>query len=67
MNKAKNEPASRERGIIRSDDVAVTMAGYALLGMCNWAYRWYSPAARLSPQAIADVFAKIALQGLTRA
>ena len=48
------------------DDVDVTMAGYALLGMCNWAYRWYNPAGRLSPKEVADVFTKIALQGLTR-
>lgn len=48
------------------DDVDVTMAGYALLGMCNWAYRWYNPAGRLSPQEVADVFTRIALQGLTR-
>ena len=52
-------------GVIR-DDVDVTMAGYALLGMCNWAYRWYNPAGRFSPQEVADVFTKIALQGLTR-
>ena len=42
------------------------MAGYALLGMCNWAYRWHNPAGRLSPQEVADVFTKIALQGLMR-
>ena len=53
-------------GEIRGD-VDVTMAGYALLGMCNWAYRWYNPAGRLSPQEVADVFTKIALQGLARA
>ena len=52
-------------GEIRND-VDVTMAGYALLGMCNWAYRWYNPAGRLSPQEIAEVFTKIALQGLIR-
>lgn len=52
-------------GEIRGD-VDVTMAGYALLGMCNWAYRWYNPAGRLSPQDIAEVFTKIALQGLAR-
>ena len=52
-------------GEIRND-VDVTMAGYALLGMCNWAYRWYNPAGRLSPQEVADVFTKIALQGLAR-
>jgi AcrR family transcriptional regulator len=49
------------------DDVDATTAGYALLGMCNWAYRWYSPSGRLSPQEVADVFTKIALQGLSRA
>ena len=52
-------------GEIRGD-VDVTMAGYALLGMCNWAYRWYNPRGRLSPQEIAEVFTKIALQGLVR-
>ena len=52
-------------GEIRGD-VDVTMAGYALLGMCNWSYRWYSPSGRLSPQEIAEVFTKIALQGLIR-
>ena len=52
-------------GEIRND-VDVTMAGYALLGMCNWAYRWYNPAGRLSPQEVANVFTKIALQGLSR-
>ena len=52
-------------GEIRAD-VDVTMAGYALLGMCNWAYRWYNPGGRLSPQEIAEVFTKIALQGLVR-
>ena len=52
-------------GEIRGD-VDVTMAGYALLGMCNWSYRWYNPCGRLSPQEIAAVFTKIALQGLVR-
>jgi len=52
-------------GEIRGD-VDVTMAGYALLGMCNWAYRWYNPCGRLSAQEIAEVFTKIALQGLVR-
>ena len=52
-------------GEIRGD-IDVTMAGYALLGMCNWAYRWYNPRGRLSPQEIAEVFTKIALQGLVR-
>lgn len=52
-------------GEIRGD-VDVTMAGYALLGMCNWSYRWYNPCGRFSPQEIAEVFTKIALQGLIR-
>ncbi|MEE9148681.1 MAG: TetR/AcrR family transcriptional regulator [Candidatus Tectomicrobia bacterium] len=54
-----------ETGELRPDlDVKVT--GYAILGMSNWVYRWYNPQGALSAEEIADVFTKLALEGLTQ-
>lgn len=54
-----------DRGELRSDlDVKVT--GYAILGMCNWVYRWYNPHGALSAEEIAEIFTKLVLQGLTK-
>jgi hypothetical protein len=52
-------------GELRTDlDVKVT--GYAILGMCNWVYRWYNPEGTFSADVIADIFTKLSLEGLTR-
>ena len=54
-----------EAGELRADlDVKIT--GYAILGMCNWVYRWYNPEGTLPAEAIADIFTKIVLNGLSR-
>ena len=54
-----------DTGELRPDlDVKVT--GYAILGMCNWVYRWYNPRGTLSAESIAAVFTKLVLEGLTR-
>ena len=54
-----------DAGELRGDlDVKVT--GYAILGMCNWTYRWYNPHGTLSAEEIADIFVKLVLEGLTR-
>jgi TetR/AcrR family transcriptional regulator, cholesterol catabolism regulator len=54
-----------ETGELRHDlDVKVT--GYAILGMCNWVYRWYNPQGALSAEDIADIFTKLVLEGLTQ-
>jgi AcrR family transcriptional regulator len=54
-----------DMGELRPDlDVKVT--GYAILGMCNWVYRWYNPHGTLSAEEIAAVFTKLVLEGLTR-
>jgi AcrR family transcriptional regulator len=45
-------------------DLDVMVAGYAILGMCNWMYRWYTPEGHLSAEAIAEVFTKLVLEGL---
>lgn len=55
-----------ESGELR-DDLDVKMAGYAILGMCNWVYRWYNPHGTLSAEEIAGVFTKLVLEGLTKA
>jgi TetR/AcrR family transcriptional regulator, cholesterol catabolism regulator len=54
-----------DNGELRSD-LDVTVAGYAILGMCNWMYRWYTPEGHMSAEAIADVFTKLVLEGLQR-
>jgi AcrR family transcriptional regulator len=54
-----------ETGELRHDlDTKVT--GYAILGMCNWVYRWYNPQGTLSAEDIADIFTKLVLEGLTQ-
>jgi AcrR family transcriptional regulator len=47
------------------DDLNVKVTGYAILGMCNWVYRWYNPHGTLSAEEIAEVFTKLVLEGLT--
>jgi AcrR family transcriptional regulator len=36
---------------------------WAILGMCNWVYKWYSREGRLSNPEIADIFYDIVSQG----
>jgi len=47
-------------------DLDTKMTGYAILGMCNWVYRWYNPQGTLSAEDIADIFTKLVLEGLTQ-
>src|SRR5215510_6053655 len=54
-----------DAGELRNDlDVKVTV--YAILGMCNWVYRWYNPEGKLSAEAIAAIFTTLILDGLSR-
>lgn len=41
-----------------------SVASYALFGMMNWIYNWYHPAGLVSPEALAEQFASIFLEGL---
>jgi len=52
-----------DSGVFR-DDVPVDIAANAVFGAVNWTHRWYKPGGRCSPEAIADAFCKIMLQGL---
>ena len=46
--------------------VDTTMVVMAVLGACNWFYRWYDPRGRLSPEGIAAIFADLILTGLQK-
>jgi AcrR family transcriptional regulator len=50
-------------GEVRSD-LNVKVTGYAILGMCNWIYRWYNPQGTLSAEEIASIFTTLVLEGL---
>jgi TetR/AcrR family transcriptional regulator, cholesterol catabolism regulator len=58
-----------EQGVATGEvrgDLDVKVAGYAILGMCNWIYRWYNPQGALSAEEIAGIFTTLVLEGLTR-
>ena len=57
------ETGVRRRTFTRTDPLAATMG---VLGMCNWAIRWYKRSGRLSPEDVADQFARYILRGLLR-
>jgi len=39
---------------------------FALLGMCNWVVKWFSPHGTLKPSEIADIFSDLFLYGLLK-
>jgi hypothetical protein len=41
-----------------------SVAAYALFGMMNWTYTWYRPDGQLPPDALADTFADLFLNGV---
>ena len=45
-------------------DIDVQVVSYGLLGMLNWAYKWYEPGGRLGVQEVAAQFVSLALGGL---
>jgi AcrR family transcriptional regulator len=45
-------------------DVPPQIATRAVLAMANWGYTWFDPHGELSADAVSDIFARIALQGL---
>jgi AcrR family transcriptional regulator len=47
-------------------DLDTKVTGYAILGMCNWIYRWYNPHGALAAEDIAAIFTKLILEGLTQ-
>ncbi|MQA81835.1 MAG: TetR family transcriptional regulator [Streptosporangiales bacterium] len=57
-----------EEGIERGDFGPVDVRGAVLviLSALNWAYTWYRPDGRLSPEEIADLFVDVIVEGLRR-
>lgn len=49
-------------GVFEAVDVPV--AAVCVLSLLNYAYQWYSPEGRLSPEALGDLFAGLLLDGL---
>ena len=45
-------------------DLPPQIAARGVLAMANWCYTWFNPAGELGADEVADVFARIALQGL---
>ncbi len=55
-----------ENGEFRPDlDIQVT--SYGLLGMLNWAYKWYDPRGRMRVNEVAAQFTSLALAGVAAA
>jgi AcrR family transcriptional regulator len=48
-------------------DLDIQVTSYGLLGMLNWAYKWYDPQGRLSIKEVAEQFTSLALGGLAAA
>jgi TetR/AcrR family transcriptional regulator, cholesterol catabolism regulator len=45
--------------------VDARLAEFALMGMCNWIFRWYDPAGPESPASVAEAFSRIFVHGLS--
>ena len=45
-------------------DLDVKVVSYGLLGMLNWAYRWYKPGGRLGFREVADHSTKPVVAGV---
>jgi TetR/AcrR family transcriptional regulator, cholesterol catabolism regulator len=45
-------------------DVPVDLIANTVFGVVNWTHRWYKPGGKHTPQAVADAFCKLVLDGL---
>lgn len=48
------------------EDVNPQIATFAILGLCNWIYRWFSWRKAMTPEEIGFVFANLVLHGLQK-
>lgn len=51
-----------EKGVFRVE--SVRLATLFLLSALNWTYQWYRPEGPLSPEALAEIYARMALRAL---
>lgn len=57
-----------EEGVANGEfrkDLDVPITCLALVGMCAWAYQWYSPRGRLKLDVVSRIFASLALDGVS--
>ena len=47
-------------------DVPVDLIANTVFGVVNWTHRWYKPGGKHTPQAVADAFCKLVLDGLVK-
>lgn len=45
-------------------DLQPSIAGFAIVGLCNSLHKWYRPQGRLKPEAIADLYAQLVVDGI---
>jgi TetR/AcrR family transcriptional regulator, cholesterol catabolism regulator len=44
-------------------DVPVDLMANAVFGVVNWTHRWYKPGGKHTPQAVAESFCKLVMNG----
>ena len=50
----------------RLRDFPPTLVVFAMLGMCNWLYKWYRPTGTLAPDQVAGIFVDLLERGYLR-
>lgn len=53
----------QQAGLIRTD-LEPRVVSLGVIGMCAWAYQWYSPKGKLSAQEVAETFTAMVWQGI---
>ena len=53
----------QQTGRIRTDLNPMVLS-LGVIGMCGWAYQWYSPQGKLSAQEVADAFTAMVWEGI---
>jgi len=45
-------------------DLDTTVCAFAFFGMVSWAYRWYNPKGRITPDGLSEIFNQIFTKGI---
>ncbi len=53
----------QQAGVVRADLVPQVLS-LGVIGMCAWAYQWYSPQGKLTAREIADTFTAMVWEGI---
>ena len=54
----------QETGLIRTD-LEPRVVSLGIIGMCAWAYQWYSPEGKLTAAEVADTFTAMVWEGIS--